>query len=195
MMNPLLRDFPDEFETERLIIRAPRPGTGALSYEAVCESIEDLRRWMPWAQKEPSIEEYEEVCRRAHAKWLLREDLMLYLWLKDGAPFDLPDGALAGCSGLHRMDWNVPKFEIGYWLRTRLHGHGLMTEAVKGIADFAFAHLDARRVEIRCDARNEKSAAVARRAGFDLEGHLRHETRDHNNTLRDTLIFSRVRED
>jgi RimJ/RimL family protein N-acetyltransferase len=70
-----------------------------------------------------------------------------------------------------------------------------MTEAVKGIADFAFTQLEARRVEIRCDARNEKSAAVARRAGFDLEGHLRHETRDHNNALRDTLIFSRVRDD
>src|SRR3990170_3725984 len=104
MMNPLLRDFPDQFETERLIIRAPRPGTGALLNEAVRESLDELRPWMPWAQKEPSIEEYEEVCRRAHAKWILREDLMLHLWLKDGAPFGLPDGALAGCSGLHRMD-------------------------------------------------------------------------------------------
>lgn len=192
-VNPLLLDFPDEFETERLIIRAPRPGTGAFINQAIRESINELRPWMPWAQDEPTVEESEAVCRRSHARFLMREDLTLHLWLKDGAPFNLSDGAFAGGSGLHRMDWNVPKFEIGYWLRTRLQGHGLITEAVKGIADFAFEHLDARRVEIRCDARNEKSAAVARRAGFDFEGRLRNETRDHNNALRDTLIFARVR--
>ena len=194
-MNPLLLDFPDEFETERLIVRAPRPGTGALMNEAIRESINELRPWMPWAQSEPTIEVSEEVCRRAQAKFLLREDLTLHLWLKEGAPFGLPDNTFAGGSGLHRMDWNVPKFEIGYWLRTRLQGHGLMTEAVKNIADFAFEQLKARRVEIRCDARNEKSANVARRAGFDLEGRLRNETRDLHTALRDTLIFSRVRED
>ena len=94
---------------------------------------------------------------------------------------------------MHRIDWNVPKFEIGYWLRRSLHGRGLMTEAVIGIKDFAFEHLNARRVEIRCDARNEKSSAVARRAGFDLEGVLRHDARDHHDELRDTLIFSLVR--
>ena len=193
MSNPLLLDFPDEFETERLIIRAPRPNTGALLNEAVRESLSELRVWMPWADHEPPIEESEEHCRRAHAKFLLREDLTWHLWLKDGTAFGFPQGTFVGGSGLHRIDWNVPKFEIGYWLRTGLQGRGLMTEAVIGIKDFAFEHLKARRVEIRCDARNEKSSAVARRAGFELEGHSRHDARDHNGELRDTLIFSLVR--
>ncbi len=191
MSNPLLLDFPDGFETERLIIRAPRPGTGALLNVAVRESLNDLSVWMPWADHEPPIEESEEHCRRSHAKFLLREDLTWHLWLKDGTS----QGTFAGSSGLHRIDWNVPRFEIGYWLRTSLQGRGLMTEAVIGIKDFAFEKLFARRVEIRCDARNEKSAAVARRAGFQCEGCLRHNTRDHHGTLRDTLVFSLVRAD
>lgn len=195
MPDPLLLDFPDEFETERLIIRAPRPGTGALMNAAICESIKELRPWMPWAQTEPTIEESEAVCRRAQARFLLREDLTLHLWLKDGTPFGLSQGTFVGGSGLHRMNWNVPKFEIGYWLRTSFYGRGLMTEAVIGIKDFAFRELSARRVEIRCDARNEKSSAVARRAGFELEGCLRHDARDHNGALRDTFIFSLVRDD
>lgn len=80
---------------------------------------------------------------------------------------------LVGSSGLHRIDWPVPRFEIGYWCRTSFSGQGYVTEAVRGIADFAFDHLDARRVEIRCNPQNHRSAHVAEYAGFRLEGELR----------------------
>lgn len=183
-MNPILLEFPHEFETPRLWIRAPRPGDGAVVNEAVRESFAELTQWMPWAQHEPSVEESEEYCRRAQARFLTREELQLQLFLRDGT--------FAGSSGLHRIDWDVPRFEIGYWLRTSLHGQGLMTEAVIGIAAFAFDYLGAQRVEIRCDARNEKSAAVARRAGFELEACLRREVRDHHGALRDTLVYARL---
>ena len=32
--------------------------------------------------------------------------------------------------GLHRIDWAVPKFEIGYWARTSHAGRGYITEDV-----------------------------------------------------------------
>jgi RimJ/RimL family protein N-acetyltransferase len=56
----------------------------------------------------------------------------------------------------------------------------------------AFEHLNASRVFIRCAAANERSAAVARRAGFLYEGRLRNEIRDSNGDLHDSLIFSMV---
>lgn len=185
-MNPLLLDFPDSFETERLFIRCPRPGDGPTVNAAVRESLEALKPWMPWAQNEPTLDESETVSRRGHANWHKREDMPLYLFLHDGT--------FVGGSGLHRMDWDVPKLEIGYWLRTSCQGRGLMTEAVLGIAEFAFRYLHAERLEIRCDALNLKSKAVAERAGFPLEAHLRHEARDHFGVLRDTLIYARLRE-
>ena len=40
--DPVLLDFPDTFESSRLIIRAPRPGDGRRLHEAVAESIEQL---------------------------------------------------------------------------------------------------------------------------------------------------------
>jgi RimJ/RimL family protein N-acetyltransferase len=53
--------------------------------------------------------------------------------------------------------------------------------------------LGANRVEIRCDAKNERSAAVARRGGFPLEGTLRNEDRcPMTNELRDTLVFAKI---
>ena len=187
MTKPLLLDFPDYFETERLLIRCPQPGDGAALNAAVIESLEELRPWMPWAQNEPSIEDSEEVCRRARAKWLSREDLMLFLFLKNGT--------FIGGSGLHRIDWEVPKFEIGYWLRTSQHGKGLMTEAVRGITRFAFEQLNAERVEIRCDERNEKSHGVMERAGFIREGCLRNFVREHGGELRNALIYALLRDE
>ncbi len=96
---------------------------------------------------------------------------------------------------MHRIDWDVPRFEIGYWVRTSLQGQGYITEAVNGISKFAFEQLKAERMEIRCDARNERSAAVARRAGYTLEAKLRRESRAPDGSLRDTLIFALLRDE
>jgi RimJ/RimL family protein N-acetyltransferase len=50
-----------------------------------------------------------------------------------------------------------------------------------------------RRVEIRCDARNAPSAAVAERAGYTLEARLRQHRRAPDGTLADTLVYARLR--
>lgn len=188
-MDAILREFPYEFETERLLIRGPLPGDGARLRTAVLESQPELEQWLPWAVSIPSEEDYEKLVRQGQAKFLTREDLWLLL-------FEKQKNALIGSSGLHRIDWQVPRFEIGYWLHTGWVGQGYMTEAVTGITDFAFRELDAERVEIRCDALNERSAAVARRVGFTHEGTLRAESRHHlTQALRDTMIFAKLRAD
>jgi len=185
-MEPILKDFPHTFNSERLTIRCPMPGDGPAVYEAVLESLDDLRPWLPWAVENPSIAKTEENVRRGHARFLTREDLWLLLFLKD-------TNTCIGGSGLHRIDWEVPKFEIGYWLRSSYVGQGYMAEAVTAISQFAFHTLNAKRVEIRCDARNERSASVARRLHFTHEGTLRQEARHHlTGELRDTMIFAKI---
>lgn len=186
-MNPLMLDFPSEFETERLRIRMPLPGDGEAMAESIAASFEELRRWMPWAQHIPLPEESEAVAREAHVKFLRREDLQLLLFLKES-------GRLIGSSGLHRIDWAIPKFEIGYWLDTRHCGRGYMTEAVRAIVAFAIEQFRARRIEIRCDPLNERSRAIPERLGFELEGILR------NSALaadgqgpRDTCVYALTR--
>jgi len=187
MSTAILRDFPDRITTERLLIRAPQPGDGAENCAAVQESIAELRPWMPWAQETMTPETQEAVMRRAHADFMARTDLMLLLLLKD-------TNTIIGSSGLHRIDWRVPKFEIGYWLRTSYTGQGYMTEAVNAIAAFALDILGAHRLEIRCDERNTRSAAVARRCGFTLDGILRHNARDHfTGQLENTMVFAQIR--
>lgn len=182
-VNPIRLDFPDAFETERLLIRSPMPGDGPALREAVVESLDSLRPWMPWAQTAPTVEEEEEAVRKGRVRFLERSDLWLLLFLKG-------TNTVVGGSGLHRMDWDVPRFEIGYWCRSRFEGQGYITEAVRGISAFAFNTLGAQRVMIRMDKRNVRSRAVAERVGYVLEGELRHDSRAVDGSLRNTLVFS-----
>jgi RimJ/RimL family protein N-acetyltransferase len=186
---PILLDFPDSFETERLLIRAPRAGDGQAMNVAIAESINNLKRWlpMPWTQNIQTVAETEELVRRWVALWILREDFRLGLFRKT-------DGLYVGGCGLHRVDWNVMRFEIGYWVRASLEGQGYIREAVAGVTAFGFDVLGAERIELRCDSLNERSIAVANRAGYSLDGNLRNNYEATNeDALRDTLVFSMLR--
>jgi ribosomal-protein-serine acetyltransferase len=88
--------------------------------------------------------------------------------------------------------WEIPSFEIGYWLRRSAEGHGYMSEAARLLTDFVLNDLKANRVEIQCDERNTHSANVARRLGYVQEGRLRNEVQAPDGAVRNTLIFSRV---
>ncbi|MDU0200778.1 GNAT family N-acetyltransferase [Paenibacillus sp. MAH-36] len=184
--SPILYTIPESFESERLLIRAPLWGDGAMVNEAIRESMEELRTWMPWARQIPTVEESEINIRRARLEFLDRTDLRLLLFLKE-------TGQLIGSSGLHRIDWEARKFEIGYWLRTPFSHKGYMTEAVEAITNYAIHELHANRIEIRCDGRNTRSSRVAERQGYTLEGILRQEKCAQDGSLRDTMVFAKVR--
>ncbi|WP_409273876.1 GNAT family N-acetyltransferase [Neobacillus sp. SCS-31] len=184
-MVPILKEFPSEFETKRLLIRLPKPGDGKAVFEAIKASVQELKPWMPFAKIEQTEEDVEANIREAYAKFIKREDLRLLV-------FDKQSGALIGSSGLHRIDWSVPKFEIGYWIDSRYSGNGFMTEAVQGIVDFAISQLSAKRIEIRCDSRNVKSRAIPERLGFKLEGILRNDVLSVDGELRDTCVFAKI---
>lgn len=186
-MKPILLEFPQEFETQRLHIRLPLPGDGAVVHESIEASRKELKEWMPFAQSEQSVEDVEENIRDSYTDFLSRKDLRLLVFHKE-------NGAFIGSSGLHRIDWDVRKFEIGYWMDTRHSGAGYMTEAVEGITNFAFEQLHAKRVEIRCDTKNERSKRIPERLDFPLEGILRNEARSlDGKELRDTFIYAKTR--
>lgn len=179
--------LPEQIESDRLIIRVARPGDGLVFNEAVCESLEALSPWLAWVNPPPTVEQSEESCRKAYAKFLLNEDLMAFFFQKS-------DGSLVGGSGLHDADWDIRSFEMGYWGRTRFSGQGLITEGVRALADHALEQLKASRVFLTTDDLNVNSWKLAERAGFELEGILRNDRRNIAGDLRNTRVYSRVSE-
>lgn len=189
-MDPVLIDVPERVLTDRFIVRCPQPGDGAAVNAAVCETLAELRPWMPWAQIAPTVDESELHARRAQAKYRLREDLVMFIF--ERLPGD-HEGALLGGSGLHRMNWEVRSFEIGYWRRAGHGQRGIVAEVVCALSRMAFDTLAASRVEIRMDSNNLASRRVAERAGFTFEGVRRQDSVTPTGEPRDTCVYSRVR--
>ena len=178
--------YPLELVTERLIIRSPSQEDAEGLIDAIEESIDDLKVWMPWADHIPSLSEAQENCAMAVKNFKDGKDYRLHFFLKE-------TGTFLGGSGLHRGDWSVPKFEIGYWIRRSFSGKGYVTEAVNEITRYAFEELQANRIEIMMSTMNEKSWHVAERSGYTLEGILRNHCRNIDGSLRDTKMYSKIK--
>ena len=183
----VLIEVPEEIRSERLLIAAPRAGLGPLMHEAVAESMDRIKPWLPWAQEQPSLEECEARMRRMHAKFILREDLPYLIFDREAQ-----GRRLLGGTGLHRMDWAVRRFEIGYWIRSSAEGHGYVAEAVNAMAEMCFTKLNARRLDLRADVSNARSRAVAERCGFALESVVKNESLNPGGEVRDMCVYVRL---
>jgi ribosomal-protein-serine acetyltransferase len=181
-MHPVVKEIPDSFETDRLLVRATRQGDGKIVFQGIEDSRAELGAWMSWIADVSAEEDAEVYVRQAAADYFLRNRFRMLLLHKT-------EHELVGSVGLHDVDWRIPSFEIGYWLCTRYAGCGYMTEAVNGITTFAHNVLGARRIAIRLDSENLKSKQVAIRAGYELEAQMNNVYRDSKGRLRHDLVF------
>ncbi|TMU87584.1 GNAT family N-acetyltransferase [Bacillus sp. BHET2] len=187
-MNPVLLEIPTVIETERLELRMPNPGDGSVVNSAIKASLSELKPWLGFAQEDPSVEDTETNTREAHAKFLTRESLRYLIFRKGTNEF-------IGSTGFHNIDWSVPKFEIGYWIDTRMGGKGYMKEAVGRLTELAISELKGKRVEIRCESTNVKSRAIPEQLGYELEGVLRNEDLSvDGERLTDTCVYGMISE-
>jgi len=173
-------------ETKRLILRTPSLRDAAKLHAEIRLSMDRLLPWIPWAKKPPTLARARRYCARQIRGHRSKKDFGFLIFSKETKD-------LLGAIGLHRIDWAIPKLEIGYWIGSRFEGRGYVTEAVNALTEYAFAKLGANRMELLCDKKNTKSGKVARRAGYRLEGTHRHSKRNNAGELCDMLVFARLR--
>ncbi len=175
----------EELRGERIVVRPYRESDAQDLFEAVAESRDHLRPWLPFADAHQTVEESRDWIIHTMAQWLLREDLTMGIW-------EAATNRYLGGTGFHVHNWDTGYFEIGYWIRASAEGHGYITEAVRLLANYAFDTLKANRLEIRCDELNARSAAIPQRLGFVREGCLRNDATAPDGRIRNTLIFSLI---
>jgi len=186
-MKPLFLDLPVPITTPRLILRPPQVGDGAIINEAVLESLNELVRFSPWAAEKQTLEFSEEFARLAAANWILKKNEEPWLPL---LIFDKQTGQFIGGTGFHTIEWEVPRLEIGYWIRTSRSGEGLMTEAVNAQTQYAIKQLNMRRIEIRCDIINLRSKKIPERLGYHLESVMKaSRVEPVTGKISDTLVY------
>ncbi len=182
--NPVLIDIPMPIVTPRLTIRPPRAGDGAAMFKNKLDSFKELNKWMPWAKELGTVEQSETTAREAQANFLNRTDIMLLGFLNDG-------GDLAVSTGLHRMDWDLRIFEIGYYVTTPHAGKGLATESTNALIRYAFNALAATKVKICHSTGNDASRRVIEKLGFEKEGVFKRDARLNDGTLTDHHWYAR----
>lgn len=153
-------------QTERTLLRCWHPADAEILLQALTQSLDHLRDWMPWAKNEPtSLAEKVALLRKWRAEFDLDSDYTYGIFSPD-------EKEVLGGTGLHkRLEGNA--LEIGYWIRADLINRGLATEIAAALTKVAFRANHVDRVEIHCDPANIRSAAIPRKLGFTKEALLR----------------------
>ena len=128
-------------------------------FQAVTESLDHLRPWMPWAQG----------YRRASAEEFLAGSIAHW---DDGTEFNyaiVAGGVLAGGVGLMRRI-GPGGLEIGYWVHRAYTRRGLATAATRALVEQAFRLPGVDRVEIMHDELNIPSGKIPAKLGFTRIG-------------------------
>lgn len=157
-------------KTQRLLIRPVRSSDATLMHDAMKESFEDLKAWMPWAQSLASHRDTEVYLIHGERIWSspAHEGVEQPLQILDPT-----NRHYIGATGIKPANLSIPSFEIGYWVNKQYAGQGYITEAMNVLSRYLFQVLKAKRVEINCEEDNIRSALVAQRLNYDLEGKLR----------------------
>ncbi|WP_374668583.1 GNAT family N-acetyltransferase [Ramlibacter sp.] len=96
-------------------------------------------------------------------------------WRAGGIVWGLSiDGEMVGCIGV-RPDagWLRCNAEVGYWIGRAYWGRGIATDALRTASDWAIAEIaELTRLYAPIFDSNLASQAVARKAGYVLEGHM-----------------------
>lgn len=164
MMNRVLIDLPETIETPRLKLQMPKAGFGEKVHQAIVDGYDDYIRWLNWPSNIPTIESVEEDCRKHHAEFILR-DCIRYIILEK-----ITENVVGRCAFPPvQANWLIPQFGISYFIRKSQRKNGYATEAAHVMALLAFKNLNARKVEIYCDAENIASTNIPLRLNFKLE--------------------------
>ncbi len=169
--------------TSRLILRCWNPEDAPLLKQAIDESREHLLPWMPWAQNEPqSVEAKAAQLRRWRSRFDRDEDFVYGV-------FDLEEKHVLGGCGLHTRLGDYA-LEIGYWIHANFINQGLATELSAALTKVAFEIHGVRRVEIHCEPRNLRSAAVPRKLGYVHEATLKKRVPANEAEFLDSMIWT-----
>jgi ribosomal-protein-serine acetyltransferase len=163
-MNKLLIDVPEIITTPRLKLQMPCAGWGHKLYEALLDGYPDYVRWLNWSPTPPTSELVEEECRKHHADFILREFIRYLIVDK------VTEEVIGRCAfPSFQANWSIPQFGISYFVRQSTRSKGYATETAHALALFAFQVLQAKKIEIYCDAENVASTRIPLKLGFELE--------------------------
>ena len=153
-----------------------------LFWEAAGDASEEIFRWFPWR-----LHSHEDF-RRFVDRWLVEQARGLAVCF---ATVEQNSGVVIGGTSFLNIDAANRRVEIGStWLVPKWQRTAANTEAKLLMMRHAFENWNCIRVELKTDARNQRSRAAILRLGAKEEGILRQHVVCWDGYLRDTVYFS-----
>jgi len=179
--------LPEIITGERIVLKKHSLELAKTMFEYVDKDRERLREFLPWVDATKSVQDEEGYIKMTHEKW---NDYSLFdygIFVKDSDTY-------TGNIGVHSLKWDHNCCELGYWILGDFEGKGYISDGVK-ILDKGLINSGFNRIQIRCDASNEKSGNVPKRNEYQFEGTLRQDFIDHNGKYRDTQVYAKLKSD
>jgi len=130
----------------------------------VDKNREHLSTFFGWTDKTNSVTDSQKFIEKSLKSFGDKEQLTLEIWYQ---------GNFVGLVDFHNINEENRSAEVGYWIDKEYEGKGIVTNSCKLLFKYGFEELDLNRIEIRCNAENNRSSGVAKRLGFIKDGVLR----------------------
>ena len=150
------------------MIRKYRKGDGTSFFELLerNDNRQHLKEHVNEATTVTTLEEADKRIQELISNWDKKERFVMGMWLKT---FNLYVGQI----WIEPKNWDVPRFELGWFLDKSYQGQGLATEAVKRSIDYLFDDFKLHKIVVLVRNDNLRSKKLAERCGFIKEGRLR----------------------
>lgn len=147
-----------------LLLRPFEPEDANNLFAAVNSSRQHLAPWLSWVGGTTKPEHSLDFIQKMRTQLHNQEGLALGIFY---------DGIVIGGVGMHNKDHATNRADIGYWICAEYEGKGIVTRSVTALVDYLFTKVGLNKVEIRYITANRRSAIVADRLGFRIEGIIR----------------------
>ena len=168
----------------RLLLRCCRTEDAQEHFNAVHESLDELMKWMSWANEDYSVDDSRTWLKACSTIW---DKGMEY-------NFTIINPAtqkIMGWCGLNRIDYQNMDANLGDWIRKNDCNQGVASAAALLLARFGFERLHFNRIEIKIAKGNTASQRVAEKIGAVREGVLRNMLFEHGKIL-DGVMYSLI---
>jgi ribosomal-protein-alanine N-acetyltransferase len=150
-------------QTERLSLRnlGPEDGEDMFSLRTNIDAMRHIERPMP-----SSLFDALTLIERINNGMDNKTDIGWGITFKN-------QSSLIGSIGLHHIDADHWRAEIGYMLFPEYWNKGLMTEAIKAVLDYGFSTMNLHNIEAQINPDNVRSAALLKKMGFHKEAYFK----------------------
>lgn len=149
---------------DELLLRTLQPSDANDLFDVVEASRTHLRPWMPWVDMNTRAEHTLQFIQQSIVSQHNQSAMALGIMYQ---------GKMIGSMGMHDWDHTLNKAQLGYWISKDFEGRGIINNCLKGFIGFLFGKVGLNKIEIQFVVSNRRSAAVAERLKFKIEGIIR----------------------